>query len=81
MKSQKSAVIFANIIMFIFYTSIFIFMISFIISIIQHKLNIIAVYSIVPFTLSLFGSLLTERTDNLEFKSNIIHKAIWYWNK
>ena len=82
MRNNISAVIFANVMMILFYLGLFMFSIS-IVFIIEYEeiADILSIAGGYIFVLSLIGSLLTIRTDNLEGKTNIIHKAIWYWGK
>lgn len=76
-ESQKSAVIFINILMVIFYTSIAIHMISFVLSVIESKVNIFMFIATVMLIISVYGTLFVEVLDKQYFKSNIIYKARW----
>lgn len=80
MESKKSAVIFVNIMMILFYSSIFGIMLGIWLTIGNQKIDILFYISAIIFMISLIGTFLTKRTDNLDFKTNIIHKAIWIWN-
>jgi hypothetical protein len=80
MKSKRSAVMFANIMMILFYSSIFGIMLGIWITISNQKVDILFYISCINLMISIIGSCLTIRTDNLECESNIIHKAIWIWN-
>lgn len=77
-KSQKSAVIFANIMMIIFYLSIFGIMLGTTFTIIEQKVSLLFYTSIITFFISIFSSLLVEILDE-PFKSNIKYKAKWRW--
>ena len=81
MKSERSAVIFANIMMILFYSSIFGIMLGIWITIGNQKVDILYYISCISLVISILGRCLIIRTDGLEFKSNITHKAIWIWNK
>ena len=75
-KSQKSAVIFDNIMMILFYSSISVLMISFFETIINQKVHILFYISSITLILSVFGGLLVERLDE-PMKSNITYNAKW----
>ena len=82
MKNDISAVIFANIMMILFYLGLSMFLISIIFIFEYEKIAyILSITGGFIFIISLIGSLLTIRTDNLKFKNNIKYKAIWIWNK
>lgn len=81
MKSKKSAVIFANIMMILFYSSIFGIMLGTWITIGNQKIDILFYISCISLVISIISSCLIIRTDDLEFESNITHKAIWIWDK
>lgn len=80
MKSKRSAVIFANIMMILFYSSIFGIMLGTWLTISNQKVDVLFYISCISLMISILGSVLIIRTDNLECKSNIIYKAIWIWN-
>lgn len=75
-KSQKSAVIFDNIMMILFYSSIFVLMISFFETIINQEVHILFYVSSITLILSIFSGLLVERLDE-PMKSNITYNAKW----
>ena len=79
-ESQKSAVVFANIIMILFYASIFVLMISFFETIINQKIHILFYVSSITLILSIFGGLLVEKLDE-PMKSNITYNAKWIFRK
>ena len=75
-KSQKSAVIFDNIMMILFYSSISVLMISFYETIINQEVHILFYISLITLILSIFSGLLVERLDEPK-KSNIPYNAKW----
>ena len=75
-ESQKSAVIFDNIMMILFYSSIFVLMISFFETIINQEVHILFYISSITLILSIFSGLLVERLDE-PMKSNITYNAKW----
>ena len=81
MNNQKSAIIFANIMMIFFYISLFGLILSWWLSIINQEIHILTYISSITFILSMIFSVLVERTDNLEGKTNIIYKGKWIWKK
>lgn len=76
-ESQKSAVVFMNILMVMFYTSIAIYMISFALSVIESKVNIFMFIASIMLIISGCGTLFVDILDKHPFKSNITYKARW----
>lgn len=76
-ESEKSAIVFINILMVIFYTSIAILMISFALSVIESKVNIFMFIATIMLIISVCGTLFVDILDKQPLKSNITYKARW----
>lgn len=76
-ESEKSAIVFINILMVIFYTSIAIYMISFALSVIESKVNIFMFIASIMLIISVCGTLFVDILDKHPLKSNITYKARW----